>query len=353
MPLQVIEATDPLTNLIQFKTSAVYETIISLQTLLKPHNRPEWSQAAHRTLSPAFLRELETLYGPFNKGGVFLELAVDYPDHDDVPGFIDYVRQMDPVDFVFYCVGRIMTRQEIAATGLELDNLLAALNASAYEYGCWYAEMPFEKIMADVPAFQYRLADLWQTYWDDFFSAQINNLRAHWEQGLSDKLAVLNGQGGQALYEHVTGRSGPHPALPPDYPVQEIVFIPVYLIPSPVYVFYGYGNETVLFDSERTEARRAEIERNKEQSIAILKALGDNSRLDILRLVVHHGEKMHGKMIAKKLNLSASAVSRHLAQLKDAGLIIEETRDNRTITYRFQREAIGRLPDMLLDYLYH
>jgi DNA-binding transcriptional ArsR family regulator len=300
-----------------------------------------------------FLRELETLYEPFNKGGVFLELAVDYPDHDDVPGFIDYVRQMDSVDFVFYCVGRIMTREEIAATGLELESFHTALNDCAFDYGCWYTEMPFEKIITDVPTFQNRLADLWQTYWDDFFHTQIDDLRAHWEHALSDKMAVLNSQGGQALYEHVTGRSSTQPALPPDYPVQEIVFIPVYLIPSPVYVFYGYGNETVLFDSERTEARRAEIERNKDQSIAILKALGDNSRLDILRLIVHHGEKMHGKTIAQKLNLSASAVSRHLAQLKDAGLIVEETRDNRTITYRFQREAIGRLPDMLWDYLYH
>jgi DNA-binding transcriptional ArsR family regulator len=81
--------------------------------------------------------------------------------------------------------------------------------------------------------------------------------------------------------------------------------------------------------------------------------LGDGSRLDILRLIARHESRMNGKRIAEKLNLSASAVSRHLAQLKEAGLILEETQDNRTITYRLQRETITTLADRVLDYLLH
>ena len=62
---------------------------------------------------------------------------------------------------------------------------------------------------------------------------------------------------------------------------------------------------------------------------------------------------MNGKAIAKKLNLSAPTVSRHLGQLKEAGIISEESADNRTITYTLQREAIFDLPDTLMDYLWH
>ncbi len=36
-------------------------------------------------------------------------------------------------------------------------------------------------------------------------------------------------------------------------------------------MFYGYSNVTIVFDSQRTEARRAEIERGKEQTLAICK----------------------------------------------------------------------------------
>jgi len=109
----------------------------------------------------------------------------------------------------------------------------------------------------------------------------------------------------------------------------------------------------VLFDSERTEARRTEIERGKEQALTVLKALSDGSRLDILRLIARHEAEMHGKKIAAKLNLSASAVSRHLSQLRDAGLIEEHMHEDRTITYRLQQTVIERLPNMLFEYLWY
>ncbi len=353
MPLHVIESTDPLTGLISLKTSAIYEMIFSLQLLIKANRRTDWVTHARASLPTALLDELDALYRPYNDGALFFEMAVDYPDHDDVPGFIDHVRLMDPVAFVFYLVGRILTPEQIEATGLENDALVDALHSSPFDTTCLCTNVPLGRILADVPAFQNRLATLWQRYWDVFFSDQIALLRPHWDNALADKGSILARTGGQELYEHVTGRTELLPMLPDDYPYTEIVFIPLYLTPSPVMMFYGYGNITVLFDSERTEARLAEIERNKERVLSAFKALGDNSRLDILRLVALHGEKMNGKSIAAKLNLSASAVSRHLGQLRDAGLIVEDTQDNRTITYRMQVDALATLPDTLLDYLYH
>jgi DNA-binding transcriptional ArsR family regulator len=81
--------------------------------------------------------------------------------------------------------------------------------------------------------------------------------------------------------------------------------------------------------------------------------LGDGSRLEILRLIAHSEGVIHGKKIAQHLNLSASAVSRHLTQLRDAGLILEASQDNRTITYRLQKDTLTALPEKLMDYLYH
>ena len=355
MPVEVIEAPDPMTNMVRFQTSAIYELVIGLQALLNRSNkRPEWVQRAHAALPPDFWAEVAALYGPFGKGIMFFELAVDYPDHDDVPGFIDSVRMMDPVDFIFYVVGRIIPREAIAATGLDHDALRAALQQSSYyTQNCMCEQAPLDMLLADVPAFQGRLADLWARAWDEFFASQMGELAAHWGPALDDKSALLARLGGEGLFEHVSGKSQLPALLPPDYPVSEVVFVPVYLIGWPVLMFYGYGNVTVLFDSERTEARQVEVERNKEQALAILKALGDNSRLEILRLVARYEGEIHGKKIAAHLNLSASAVSRHLNQLKDAGLIVEDSQDNRTIPYRLQREAITALPDRLLDYLYH
>jgi DNA-binding transcriptional ArsR family regulator len=117
-------------------------------------------------------------------------------------------------------------------------------------------------------------------------------------------------------------------------------------------MFYGYGNVTILFDSERTEARLAQIEQATEEMLCTLKALSDGTRLKVLRLVALHEGDINGKAIAEKLNLSASAVSRHLAQLRESGLISEETTDNRLVAYRLQKETVTALPEKLLDYLY-
>ena len=84
----------------------------------------------------------------------------------------------------------------------------------------------------------------------------------------------------------------------------------------------------------------------------MLRALADENRLKILRLISEEELAYNGRKIAEKLKLSPSVVSRHLGQLKDAGLVIEHSPDNRNILYIAQREKISELPQILLRYLY-
>jgi DNA-binding transcriptional ArsR family regulator len=353
MPIQVIEDTNSITNLIRFQTSAVYELIISLHTLLYSGQQKNWISTTRATLPPEFFDELAEIYEPFFKGALFFELAIDYPDHDDVPGFIDYVRRMDPVTFLFYIVGRIVTRDEIARTKFDLDALHDLLLTSPAFAECFCDDVPMDRILHDVPAFQHRLADFWQWYWDLYFCAVLTDLAPHWTHAINEKTNILARLGGEGLLEHIANKTTLPAPMPSDHPITEVVFIPLYLIPVPAYFFYGYGNVTVLFDSERTESRLEELKQTKEQMLNLLKALGDNSRLDILRLIALSEGQYSGKKIAARLKLSASAVSRHLAQLKEVGLISEASEDNRTITYHFQSDAVKSLPDKLLDLLYH
>lgn len=353
MPIQVIESRDPITNLIRLETSSVFELLFSLNALYHPRTRAEWVEVARASLPPEFLRALDAVYKPYQEGFLFYELAIDTPDQNDVAGFFDYVRALDPAEFVFYLVGRIVTVEDIARTDFDPKRLADLLQSTPYDVECGCFDTPFDAILADVPAFRDRLVDLWQWYWDVYFHTQIAMLRPHWEMALNDKQAIFEREGGIALYEHVTGRPELKPPLPPDYPVEEIVFIPIYFNPTPVVIFYGYGNITVVFDSERTQERLAQIEQGKDHALAILKALGDSSRLDIVRQIARREGMINGKQIAAKLKLSASAVSRHLGQLKEAGVITEETRDNRAITYYVQWDALKTLPDLLTDYLRH
>lgn len=353
MPFEVIESTDPLTGRVQLRTSAIFEMAISLHTLLFTDRHPEWAEAARAALSSDLLAEARAVYEPYAKGQAFYELAFDYPDQDDVPGFIRHVRRMDAVTFLFYVVGRVATPEQIEAADFDAARLDPFLRAGATEY--YYeghlALLPFDELLADVSAVQNRVADLWESYWDAFFNTQVEELRPYWEDALAEKQRILARDGGQALYDLLSEGKPFPPSIPEGQPYTEFVFIPIYTQPRPVYMLFGYGNVTLLFSTGFTEARAAEREQVKQDVLDTTKALGDGTRLKILHTIATHEGTLHGKLIAAKVGLSPSSVSRHLAQLRDAGLIVEVPLDNRVIAYRIQREAIAALPDKLLDYL--
>jgi DNA-binding transcriptional ArsR family regulator len=350
MPLEVIEASDPITDLIQFRTSEIYEMMLSLQVIHTGQRHVAWAQGARQAMGEAFVESLSELYAPLLDGIIFYELAVDYPD-DDVPGLIDYTRKMDPHTFVFYALGRLFSPEEIAQTGL-VPSEVKAMVESFPDYDRYHClRVPLDWV-DDVRGLQYRLADLWETYWEQYFSQALEELRPYWLRGLREKEKFLMREGGQALFEHVTGMKNFPPQIPENQPYEEIIFIPLYLIPRNVFMFYGYGKIIVLFDCERTEARIAEIERTKDEVLQTLRGLGDENRLKILRLIAHAEGQIHGKKIAHRLDLSPATVSRHLAQLKDGNLISEESLDKRTIVYRLKKETLTALPDVLMDYLY-
>jgi DNA-binding transcriptional ArsR family regulator len=325
--------------------------VMSARTLIKPsHHQEAWAERAASALAPDLLEELTFLYRDFCEGNIYLELPVDYADHGNVPGFFDYLRQLSDIDFIFYIVGRNLSRDELTRLVPDGDAIRVAL-AAREEHCEWYG-LCLDPILADIPAFRERLASAWQGYWTTFFQHEIAGFEPKWAAGLQDKKSILEREGGRALIEKVTGRSELPPELPPGMPITSITFTPVCLLQSRVYRFFGYGNVTILFDPQFTEERKLAIEQAKDEALATLKALNDETRLEILRLIVQaHKGNPHGKIIAEKLGISASAVSRHLALLKEGDLIAEEPLKN-LIAYRFKSETLDDLVDKLLDYLH-
>lgn len=355
MPSIEMSNDDALATMIRFKTSAIYEMIISLQTLFYPRRRSAWANQTRAQLSADFWEELSALYKPLDGWYIeFPELAIDYHHHHDIPGFLDYIRSMSPVDFIFYVIGRRLPRARIAEIGLDLEALTAAIRQEFDNFCVGEEALPPWRIMLDdVSAYQTRLVDLWEQYWNLYFCGIVESLQIHWEKGLAEHERILAREGSEALFQHLMGHKLKMPApLPSDHPFTEIVLVPIYLTSNNVFMFYGYGNITVLVDAENTRARAAQIETIKDEALETLRALGDNTRLRILRLIAQNEQKINGKKLAAHLNLSTSAVSRHLSQLRDGRLIIEEPIDHRNITYRLQRDVILDLPEKLLEYLF-
>ena len=72
----------------------------------------------------------------------------------------------------------------------------------------------------------------------------------------------------------------------------------------------------------------------------IFKALGDPSRLKIIKLILLKGNNLCVGMIAHKLGISQPAISQHLKILKNAGLV-EAERIGFHIHYRLKKDALN------------
>jgi DNA-binding transcriptional ArsR family regulator len=84
-------------------------------------------------------------------------------------------------------------------------------------------------------------------------------------------------------------------------------------------------------------------------AIDALGALAQEHRLALFRLLVQAGDKgMAAGAIAESLGVPNSSLSFHLAQLRNAGLILQE-RQHRSLIYRANYKAMNALVDYLME----
>lgn len=86
-----------------------------------------------------------------------------------------------------------------------------------------------------------------------------------------------------------------------------------------------------------------------DSAIAALGALAQEHRLALFRLLVRAGDKgMAAGAIADELGIPNSSLSFHLAQLRNAGLILQE-RQHRSLIYRANYAATNALVAYLME----
>jgi DNA-binding transcriptional ArsR family regulator len=90
-----------------------------------------------------------------------------------------------------------------------------------------------------------------------------------------------------------------------------------------------------------------QLERKAAEAVALLKLLANENRLLILCRLAAAGEASVGTL-ADAVELSQSALSQHLAKMRDDGLVATR-RDGQTIYYRITDHDAGRLLALLKD----
>ena len=90
-----------------------------------------------------------------------------------------------------------------------------------------------------------------------------------------------------------------------------------------------------------------ELRARAADAAALLKAMSNEHRLLILCHLVSEGELTVGALV-DKVRLSQSALSQHLARLRDEGLV-SFRRDSQTLFYRVADPRAARLLELLRD----
>ncbi|MBP5304365.1 MAG: winged helix-turn-helix transcriptional regulator [Lachnospiraceae bacterium] len=126
-------------------------------------------------------------------------------------------------------------------------------------------------------------------------------------------------------------------------PYEYFYFMPSLMFPlKKVRFFYENGtphNRLVLIYNI------LENEEKPENTVKTIKALGDETRYNILAMLAKEGH-LNGREIAARLDLTPATISHHMLELKEAGLITEEPVKNSKY-YGANKEKIGRMLENL------
>lgn len=77
------------------------------------------------------------------------------------------------------------------------------------------------------------------------------------------------------------------------------------------------------------------------QAVALLRAVGNEHRMLVLCLLLAHGEMTVGALL-EHVPLSQSALSQHLARMREDGLV-GFRRESQTLHYRITRPEVAQL----------
>jgi DNA-binding transcriptional ArsR family regulator len=325
-----------------------------MQCLLLDWYEEPWKQEAVNRLGLSFKAELAEVFEPYRNGANLFETVIGWELHKDVAAFIARLRNCSTEEFSHYIFGRI------APPGNTLTDFNPAELRALFEHYGEYAHYletisrlieEGENWPAKLADLKRRFADLVERFWVDFFRERIEQLRSSWTASVHTNRAYAQEHGPLELLALLTEQRKLPPMVPTDEPLRRIDFVPLAHLPTTSIKYTAHGSLTCLYKADRTEEQIARLRQTEQETIRLAKALGDGTRMQIMRLIFQHPHTLNGQNIAELTGLAKSVVSKHLRQLIDAGLVIEETRDRRNNMYTVNSAAIRRLSGQLLKVL--
>jgi DNA-binding transcriptional ArsR family regulator len=329
---------------VQFRVSSAYDLVMSLAAAARPGDHElsgTWARSIRSALPSSARRDLLFFFGDPSALGIGAVQLIPGLGVTDAQFLADRMRSAEPADFVAAVAGRRSDSRPLTAalrrmargksSGDEDDRLVrqyvAAFKAETRKR-IW-------AILEDPRAAQERYVALLQAQYDASFGEQYEELRPF----LNGRAKQARRSIGKMPNKDVIARATKGFTLRSPS-TRSVMLIPSYYA-APFVVVVQDGRDAVLVYGCRPGEMQGERSLLEPTTVRTLKALSDETRLQILQLLAHR--PLYGQQLAELLNVSHPTISHHMAQLRIAGLTQTELTDDGSKTYSVRPEVIELL----------
>lgn len=360
------KADDPLASALQWDWGTAYELLLSLDTILRPkaHGLPApWAAGVRKRLSPQSQADLKVLFGPLMGISAYmpLHLVLEMSQPKDVQRFLEYVEAIPDDQFSRRVHSPLVGEEKIAKI---ISKALAGERVTAGEVEEYRKAIGHSRIlpppsvgevhrlfaeMAEPAATKQRWLSVVREYQAVFFAEEEARLTHVLKRMLEDAQVLSRSTSVPDLIERLSNGF----TISRDSNLQRLVLVPsVWCHPFVVSSAIAESEILLLWGAHPPGYRLAPGESVPDEVMLVLRALGDPTRLRLLRLLA--SEPRTPQALAHELKLSLPTVSHHMRELRLAGLVRLEanlgekerdrSRDNKyTVRWQSAERAFGEL----------
>lgn len=270
------------------------------------------------------LKELEI----FSYGLVELFIAID---PFDAHNFINSLKKMDTIDFLFYLLEQDLSKEDIKKSMKDNGVFLEYCSQNEYLSKDYYER--YLKVIKNPEVYKKDLISLIELLLVDYTSEE--------EKHKDFKVKIMNELKEKVPLQVSQELMGKNFKRVSDY--NEYIFISTFYSPTTcIRVF----NDQKLITIKNIKEKKQNISLNKINKF--LKILSDPKRLEIIRFISN--EASYGIELSEKFAISRPTVSHHLEQLRELNLVNVERVKN-TKYYSLNKKSFDKYIKSLNDYI--
>lgn len=378
MPVRVLY-DESLEWKIGFSYSPTVEMMLSLHVLCNAKHHAlhlQWAVQTKRRMDRRMLADLRYFGRGFRQYLILCDLIVPEPG-SDLKGFEEELEELaglSDLEFAHRILRESCARHEVEQAlggGGALEHLLGRFQeepptslgnvhpASAAFCPATAQRQAVRDLLSDPPAFRARLMGFLRRYWQEVFAGEFERLEPRFLADLTEKARLLRTSGAASLLTQLSDRIAAdqegrelliYKQMDATVDVSElesVTITPTYF-GAPHLILSIEPDHLLLWYDLEAAGRHAPPRIPPARLVSVLRAVGDEVRLTILKLVAE--KRRSTQELAQTLGITPPSVSRHLRILKEAGLLSSEG-EGYYVFYSLVPEELVGLGRHLADFL--